>query len=99
MGALKKGLELFLTPQLGVLEGHHDPMPSFPVGFESKRNEILQLNHFALEEADEYDASFNSSPVVIVDGVIHPAENCNQFLALATKEMRIGIKMSNIWVV
>ena len=95
----KKELSSYiLTPQLGVFKGHHDPM-SFPVGFEGKRNEILQLNHFALEEADEDDASFNFSPVIIVDGVIHPAENCNQFLALATKEMRIGIKMSNIWVV
>ena len=80
------------------LQGHHDPMP-FPVGFKSKLNEILQLNHFALEEADENDASSNSSRVFIVDGVIHSAENCNQFLALTTKEMRIGIRMSNIWVV
>ena len=50
-------------------------MPSFSIGFESKRNEILELNHCVLEEADEDDASSNSSPVVIVDGVIHPAEN------------------------
>ena len=75
-------------------------MPSFSIGFDSKRNEILELNHCVLEEADEDDASSNSSPVVFVDGVIHPAEKRHQFLALTTKEMKIGIiRMSNIWVV